>query len=70
MSDLDGRYIVGRQWTRWVVLDQSWNPPQRIGRPHDTQADARAAADRLNTPTTRPQPPQQATLFNHEETPA
>lgn len=66
MTDLDGRYIVGQQWRRWVVLDQSWNPPERVGKPHPDQTSARAAADRLNTPAPTPQRTRQTSLFDQE----
>ena len=59
-----GRYVVGRHWGRWTVLDQSHNPAEPIGRPHTTHAAAQAAADRLNNP---PRPAHQPTLFNTQE---
>lgn len=62
-----GRYIVTRHWrTRWKVQDQSWNPPKDIGRTYDREADAQAAADRLNQPPAPPQRPQQTSLFDQE----
>lgn len=68
--NLDGRYVVGRHWHRWTVLDQSHNPPVPVGRPLATEADAQAAADQLNTPRTPPQRTRQASLFDTQEVPA
>ncbi len=62
MSDVDGRYIVGRHWHRWSVQDQSWNPPKTLSL-HDTCEQAQAAAARLNTPRRA----QQASLFDTQE---
>lgn len=62
-----GRYIVARHWrTRWKVQDLSWNPSKDIGQPYDTQAEAQAAADRLNAPPVPPQRTQQGSLFDQE----
>jgi hypothetical protein len=60
---IPGRYAVGRHWHRWAVLDQSWNPPHTVST-HNTQAEAAAAADRLNQP---PQRTRQTTLFDIQE---
>lgn len=67
MTGAEGRYTVGRHWHRWTVVDQSWNPPHPVGRPHDTEAAAQAAADQLNTPRATPQRTQQASLFDTQE---
>ena len=48
MSGDEGRYVVGRYWTRWSVQDQSWNPPRIVAGPYDLKADAEAEARRLN----------------------
>ncbi len=68
MSDTDGRYIVTplRSLGQWQVQDQSWNPPRDIGPRHHSEADAQAAADRLNHPP-RPQQTRQTTLFDPQE---
>jgi hypothetical protein len=63
MTNPEGRYIVGRHWHRWAVLDQSCNPPRDISL-HDTQADAQHAAHQLNNP---PQRARQASLFDTQE---
>lgn len=55
-----GRFYVGRYWQRWAVYDASHLPGKRVGDPHDTQAEAQAAADRLNAP--KPKPERQLTL--------
>lgn len=62
----EGRYIAAPHWARHAVYDQSWTPPAVVST-HDTEADAQAAADRLNTPTTPPQRTQQASLFDTQE---
>jgi hypothetical protein len=59
-----GRYVVARHWHRWAVHDQSCNPPHTVST-HNTQAEAAAAATRLNQP---PQRARQTSLFDTQET--
>lgn len=65
MTD-QGRYEVGKHWGRPAVYDGSYLPRQLV-REHQTEADAQAHADQLNTPRPAPQRAQQDALFDIQE---